>query len=49
MSILHYNFKELTQCISEAERIEAKVNRKNKWSTKENEEERSNYLNNHPQ
>ena len=40
MSILHYNFKELTQCISEAERIEAKVNRKNKWSTKENEEEK---------
>jgi hypothetical protein len=40
MSILLYHFKQLTQCISEAERIEAKLNSsKNKGSTKEKEEE----------
>ena len=40
MSILLYHFKQLTQCISEAERIEAKLSSsKNKGSTKEKEEE----------
>ena len=34
MSILLYDYKKLTGCISEVERIEAKVNSKNKdWST----------------
>jgi hypothetical protein len=35
MSILLYDFKQLTQCISEVESIEAKVNSKKKeWLTK---------------
>ena len=43
MSILLYHFKQLTQCISEAERMEAKLNSsKNKVEglTKENGEEK---------
>jgi hypothetical protein len=41
MSILLYHFKQLTQCISEAERIEAKLNSKNKeLLTKEKEKEK---------
>jgi hypothetical protein len=43
MSILLYDYKELTQCVSEVERIEAIVNSKKKkeWSTvkKEKKEE----------
>ena len=40
MSILLNNFQELTRCISEAERIDAKLNSsKNKGLTKEKEEE----------
>jgi hypothetical protein len=40
MSILLNNFQELTRCISEVERIEAKLNSsKNKGLTKEKEEE----------
>jgi hypothetical protein len=42
MSIQLYHFKQLTQCISEAERIETKLNKsssKNKGLTKEDEEE----------
>jgi hypothetical protein len=39
MSILLHHFKELTQCISEVERIEARLNGKNKGSTKEKEKE----------
>jgi Na+-transporting methylmalonyl-CoA/oxaloacetate decarboxylase gamma subunit len=39
MSILLYHFKELSQCISEVERIEARLNSKYKESTKEKEEE----------
>jgi hypothetical protein len=41
MSILLYNYKQLTQCISEAELIEAKLNKssKNNGLTKEQEEE----------
>ena len=39
MSILLYHYKELTKCISEVERIEAKVNSKKKeWLTKKEEE-----------
>jgi hypothetical protein len=35
MSILLYDYKELTQCVSEVERIEGIVNSKKKdWSTK---------------
>ena len=38
MSILLYNYKQLTTCISEAERIEARVNSKKKeWLTKKEE------------
>ena len=34
MSILLYHFKQLSACISEVERIEAKVNsKKNRWSS----------------
>src|ERR687895_363502 len=44
MSILLYDYKELTACISEVERMEARVNSKKKdWSTmkkKEEEEEK---------
>jgi hypothetical protein len=43
MSILLYHYKQLTQCISEVERIEAKVNsnKKKEWLTiKEEEEEK---------
>jgi hypothetical protein len=39
MSILLHNFKELTHCISEVERIGARLN-KNKEFTKEKEEEK---------
>ena len=40
MSILLYHYKELIQCISEFERIEAKVNSKNKeWSSTMKKEE----------
>jgi hypothetical protein len=39
MSILLYHYKQLTACISEVERIEAKVNSKKKeWSTAKKEE-----------
>jgi hypothetical protein len=39
MSILLYHYKELTACISEVERIEAKVNSKKKdWSFTKKEE-----------
>jgi hypothetical protein len=39
MSILLYDYKELTQCMSEVEQIEAKVNSKKKeWLTKKEEE-----------
>ena len=33
MSVLLYNYKELTQCIEQVERIETKVNRKKKRLT----------------
>jgi hypothetical protein len=40
MSILLYNYKELTQCISEAERIEFRVNSKKKeWLTAKKKKE----------
>ena len=39
MSILLYHFKQLSQCVSEAERIEAKLNSKYEDSTKEKEME----------
>jgi hypothetical protein len=40
MSILLYNFKELTKSIEEVERIEARVNSKKKdWSTMKKKEE----------
>jgi hypothetical protein len=40
MSILLYNFQELTRCISEVERIEARLNRKNNGGlTREYEEQ----------
>src|ERR687897_1652067 len=41
MSILLYHYKQLTECISEVERIETKVNRskKKEWSTKKKEEQ----------
>ncbi len=47
MSILLYHYKQLTACISEVERIEAKVNsRKKEWSStmkkKEEQEEEEN-------
>ena len=39
MSILLYHYKQLTACVSEVERIEAKVNSKKKeWSTAKKEE-----------
>jgi hypothetical protein len=42
MSILLYHYKQLTACISEVERIEAKVNSKKKeWLTIKKEEEGS--------
>jgi glycerol kinase len=35
-----YNFKDLTECISQVERIETRVNsKKRKWLTKKEEEE----------
>jgi len=39
MSILLYHYKELTECISEVERIEARVNnsKKKEWLTKKEE------------
>jgi hypothetical protein len=42
MSILLYHYKELTECISEVERIEARVNnsKKKEWLTKKKEEEK---------
>jgi hypothetical protein len=39
MSILLYNFKELTACISEVERVEARINSKTKGLTKAEERE----------
>ena len=39
MSILLHHFKELTECIDEVERIEGRLNGKNKGSTKEKEKE----------
>jgi hypothetical protein len=36
MSILLYDFKELTQCISEVERIESRVNSKKRLTTEYN-------------
>ena len=40
MSILLYHYKQLTACISDVERIEAKVNSKKKeWLTEKKEEE----------
>ena len=39
MSILLYHYKQLTECISEVERIETRVNSKKKWSMKKKEEE----------
>jgi hypothetical protein len=40
MSILLYDFKQLTECISEVERIENRVNSKKKeWLTIKEEEE----------
>ncbi len=40
MSILLYHYKQLTECVSEVERIEGKVNSKKKdWSTMKNKEE----------
>ena len=40
MSILLHDFKQLTACISEAERIESKVNsNKKEWLTKKEEEQ----------
>jgi hypothetical protein len=40
MSILLYHYKELTECISEVERIEARVNNseKKEWLTKKKED-----------
>jgi hypothetical protein len=40
MSILLYHYKQLTECFSEVEEIEAKVNSKKKeWLTKKEEQE----------
>jgi hypothetical protein len=39
MSMLLHHFKELTQCISEVERIEARLSSKNKVREKEKKEE----------
>src|SRR3712207_4215942 len=41
MSILLYHYKELTECISEVERIESRVNssKKKDWSTMKKKEE----------
>jgi uncharacterized membrane protein len=40
MSILLYDYKQLTECISEVEQIEARVNSKKKdWSTVKKKEE----------
>ncbi len=40
MSILLYDYKQLTECISEVEQIESKVNSKKKdWSTMKKKEE----------
>jgi hypothetical protein len=39
MSILLYNYKQLTECISEFEQIEAKVNNSKKRLTKRQEKE----------
>jgi hypothetical protein len=55
MSILLYNYKELTQCINEVERIEAKVKSKRTGLTVEEEEQEKveipttldNFLTNH--
>ena len=41
MSILLYDYKELTACISEVERIESRVNSKKKeWLTKKGEQQK---------
>jgi hypothetical protein len=39
LSILLYHYKQLTECISEVEQIDAKVNSKKKVLTKKKEEE----------
>jgi hypothetical protein len=39
MSILLYHYKQLIECISEVEQIDAKVNSKKKVLTKKKEEE----------
>jgi hypothetical protein len=39
MSILLYHYKQLTECISEVEQIDAKVNSKKKVLTKKKKEE----------
>jgi hypothetical protein len=44
MSILLYDYKQLTECISEVERTEARVNSKNKGLTKEEEKEQKKCL-----
>jgi hypothetical protein len=38
MSILLYHYRQLTQCVSEVERIEARLSSKNKWREKEKKE-----------
>jgi len=41
MSILLYDYKQLTQCITEVERIESRVNiKKEEWSNQKKEEEK---------
>jgi hypothetical protein len=43
MSILLYDYKELTQCVSEVERIESRVNNKKKeWLTVKKKKEEQN-------
>jgi hypothetical protein len=42
MSILLYHFKELTECIEQVERIEAKANNKKKMGLRMNEEKEEN-------
>jgi hypothetical protein len=44
MSILLYDYEQLTECISKVERIEAKVNSRNKGLTKEEEKQEEEYL-----
>jgi hypothetical protein len=41
MSILLYDYKQLTQCVTEVERIESRVNiKKEEWSNQKKEEEK---------